>query len=458
MKAAAVIVIYLVLAAGYVLWVPLFEAPDEPSHIHYVGFVAHEGRPPYYSQRPEVPGEGTQPPLYYWLLAPIYTLTAPRDPSLLGELGRASRWVYGYDTRAISRNRLLRASEAGARAPMELFAVDPVLLPLRALRWPGVAAGALALFLTMSAVRRMGGSNSQALLAAALLGLNPQFLFVAASVSNEAAAAALGAASFWAVAPVLGGQAATRRDYLVLASLAGLGYLTKLSCLPVFAVAGCTLLMLDRRPTGLRSRDALRAGVIGLIIAGPYLVWSALYRGDPLGMTAVWQSAEGFRTHEAEGGLFAYFTGLYPELTFQSYWGRFGWMNIPAPPRITLLFGVLSITGVVGFGRSWWSLRDSRRSRFSAAGHVYLVACILLMLAAHAWINLSIVQPQGRHLFPASSQIACLLASGLLWLVGERRPPVVGLFVFSLSFILALVAGYCLVAVIVPAYPPAAAG
>ena len=58
---------FFVLAGGYRSAIPLFEGPDESSHIEYVVHVAEHGRLPRAGDTGddvEVPGTGHQPPLY----------------------------------------------------------------------------------------------------------------------------------------------------------------------------------------------------------------------------------------------------------------------------------------------------------------------------------------------------------------------------------------------------------
>jgi hypothetical protein len=59
---AALAAVFGALATAYQQTIPLFEAPDEPSHMQYVGFLGIENRLPLYGASPEVPGEGMQPP------------------------------------------------------------------------------------------------------------------------------------------------------------------------------------------------------------------------------------------------------------------------------------------------------------------------------------------------------------------------------------------------------------
>jgi hypothetical protein len=167
-------------------------------------------------------------------------------------------------------------------------------------------------------------------------------------------------------------------------------------------------------------------------------------------MGAVWSSTAHLKTLAELGGALSYLTGAYWIRTFQSYWGRFGWMNVPAPDVIYLTYFALTGAGILGF------VLARRRAR-SAVGRAdavlrhYLVAAILATLAAHVWVNLQIPQPQGRHLFGAAPQIACVLSIGLagpwapLWL---RRGPSLAVVLAGL-FALAL---YCL-SVVGAAYP-----
>ena len=250
--------VYLWLAISYVERVPLFEAPDEPSHFHYVGFVTSEGRAPRYLDDPEVPGQGMQPPLYYFLAAPLFARLAPDQPDLLLEFERASRTMYGYEHDAMIRNRLLLPDLVPLPDP-RFFVTDPALLPLRFVRGVSVSLGLGALLFTIGGVRRLGCGEPLALTSGAVLALNPQFVFVSSSVSNETAAVLVSAVAFWLVAPILGGRPVARRDYLAMAALAALGLLTKNSTLPGLAVAAAAIALSDGRAAGRRLADAALA-------------------------------------------------------------------------------------------------------------------------------------------------------------------------------------------------------
>ncbi len=68
---AAATVVFLILGAIYAVAVPLFEAPDERNHIGLIAYLAETGSWP--RQQPGIVTawhqEGSQPPLYYGVLA-----------------------------------------------------------------------------------------------------------------------------------------------------------------------------------------------------------------------------------------------------------------------------------------------------------------------------------------------------------------------------------------------------
>lgn len=445
-----VVAVHLVFGIAYQWTVPIFEGPDEPSHLHYVGFIASEGRLPRYGTEPDVPGEGMQPPLYYLLMAPLFAWRVAEPSQLLPELERTSRTVYRIERDAILANRLVRpkSAEPGWNHK-RYFQQEPRLEPLLLLRWPGRLLGALAVLVTFFAARRAFRDESLAVLAAALLGLSPQFLFVSGYVGNDAAGTAVGAAALWLV--VVGLENPRRsRDYLFLALLSVVGLLTKTSTLPGLAVAGLALFLSDSREMRTRLRDASACAGFALVLAAPYLVWASQHRGDLLGMGAVLQSAEGLPAFDFFGGFWSFFVKTYWDLTFESYWARFGWMLVTAPKAIYLAFFALTFTGLLGFALT--GRRGDPGGRESAGVRRYLLAVFLASLAAHLWLNLQIPQPQGRHLFPAAPQIACLLAIGLRRVTGAG-PERIGVgAAATIVLSLAGLALYCLLFVIAPVY------
>ena len=441
-----VLVAYVALAIGFQRSVPLFEAPDEPSHLQYVAFLAQEHRLPRYGAIPDVPGEGMQPPLYYLLSEPLFAWLGSDEPPLLRDLHRINLAMYAnVRPRRGAEPRIVFAERE--QRPRRFF-TSPELAYLRDMRWPSLAFGLLTVVFTYRASLRAWSDPALAVLCAGLLAATPQFLFTSAYVSNDTAATAIAAAIFWLVAAAARDPIGVRRGhYLWLALLTALALVTKISILPGLAVAALTVAWIDSRSLRQRAVDTALAVVIAVGLVGPYLAWNVVHRGGLLGMGAVWSSTTRLTSLAELGGALSYFSGPYWIRTFESYWGRFGWMNVAAPDGVYPSYFALTVAGIAGF-----AMADRRaRSEPARADRVlrrYLVAAILATFAAHLWINLHIPQPQGRHLFGAAPQIACVLSIGFWVPRWVRRGPTLAVLLAGL-FALAL---YCLLAGVEAAY------
>lgn len=438
-----VLAAYAVMGVAYQRVVPLFEGPDEASHLEYVAFLSLEKRLPEFGADPEVPGQGMQPPLTYLLSVPLFRFMIADESGVRRGLHDLNRVVYGYSKPAPQR----KPGFLDLSRPPTVFA-HPEFGSLPNLRWPGLVYGCLAVALTYLAMMRALGDPNLAAMSAGLLAFNPQFLFVTSYVNNDAASATLGAAVFWLVAVSLARpEGPRRRSYLLLALLAMASVFTKNNLLVGIAVAFVALFAVDARPMQRRLVDLGLALSLCLPLV-PYLAWNLDHRGDLLGMGAVWQSADHLMTHDDFGGRWSYLLGMYWHWTFDSYWCRFGLLDLVVKPWVTLTFLALTGVGVTGFvlaGRAKPLLPETRSLR------VYLGAATLATLAAHVWYNVGMPQPQGRHLFPVAPEIASLLAIGIVRLAPGGRDRSGRTAMFVLLGVYAL-AAWCLLGEILPWY------
>ncbi|HKA14308.1 MAG TPA: glycosyltransferase family 39 protein [Myxococcota bacterium] len=440
---AFLLTFYVGLALAYRDAIPLFEAPDEPSHLHYATFVFANGRLPRQSPL-EVPGEGMQAPLVYVVAAPLLGRTGLDVAWAARELGRAAFPFYS-DPKVAGGGPAIRSYEHGYRE----FATDGSLEPLRVLRTTSLAFGLLTVILTFAAVWRLSRDARFALLTSSLVAFDPQFLFSSGYFGNDPAAAAVGAAALWIIARALEEpDGPGRRHYLAGGALIAVGALTKTSTLAGLAAAAVTLVAIDQRPRRTVSIDAAIAAAIALLLAGPYVVWASEHRGGFLGVNAVVASAVGMVRAEHFGGQLAFLLGIYWDWTLESFWARFGWFNVAVPKATYLAFFALTWTGVLGLIAGRYPLpADALRTR---ALRAYLLAAFGLTFAGHFAMNLAIVNPQGRLLFPAIAQIAFLLAIGIAQLIGSERR----ILPITVCVVVALVGldVYCLRGVLLSAY------
>jgi len=424
---AILILVYVAIGTLYAVLTPAWQVPDEPAHYNYVRSLAEGSgfpvlEPGDYDQDylrrltsqkfpPNLPVdpleyEDHQPPLYYLLATPVYLLAG------------------------------------GA------------LLPLRLL---SLVFGAGILVVAFGTLRTaFPGQPAVGLMGAAFIAFIPQHIAVTAAVNNDALAELVVGGTLWALAVYLG--ASETRPWLV-GILVGIALLTKTTAYVVVGVTvGAVFIRWwrEQRPAAWATRQLAWIFLPALLIAAPWFVRNGLTYGwnDPLGLaqhkaiveaqprSSEWLAAHGW------GGLL---TRLV-RTTFQSFWGQFGWMAVPLPPRIYRALVLLSILLAAGF-----LMRLVRRYRSPRSVDPLTVSrCLLLTLSAtltfsaFCWYNLTFVQHQGRYLFPALIPLAAAAALGLDTLT-KVAPRALRPWIWSLVFAaLAAFDIYCLFRIIRP--------
>ena len=431
-----IISVYLLIGVLYATFTPAWQAPDEPAHYNYVRYLAEKGRfpalhygdyphayleqikaahfPPELSIEP-IRYEFWQPPLYYMLATPIYRL---------------------FD---------------GALAPLRLLSVV-------------LGAGVVILAYAIALAIRPG-DTTLALGAAAFVAFVPMHLTMMASVNNDVLAELLLATVALLLillvrTPIGQGQASSRFSFLTLIGiLLGLGLVTKATVYVAIPLALIALLLSERRPVPFAQR-ALALFVPALVIAIPWYIRNVAVYGWPdlLGVInhdAVVVGQLRAADYVSAVGWAAYLKDFLTT-TFHSFWGQFGWMAVTMDRRIYLALSLLSAMMVAGFalfvwrGEGWktgrledWkagSREHARQSTISPnlpetqpSSHptfqslslpaiqpsnypaILIALWLLLTSLVYLYYNISLVQFQGRYLFPM------LIPVGLLAILGLRE-------------------------------------
>jgi 4-amino-4-deoxy-L-arabinose transferase-like glycosyltransferase len=418
----------------------------------YVFFLAREARLPVQCQAPcrsDAPGEGHQPPLAYALAAPAL-LWLPREERIF-DLPSNWRFTWAGGTQ-------INAVAHGSR---EHWPWQGEVLAWHLARLVNVALGVFTVMLVANIGRKMAGPAS-GLWAAALVAFNPQFLFTSGLLTNDALLVLLCAAILAVIIPERQATPPVRAfgQALMLGVLFGLALITKQSALllgPLLAL-WCVVGMRAALPSlgeAIRSwqlimaRGVILFGVTTLLSGWWYLRNTQLY-GDPIAL-AVFQAE--FTTQAFEPGKLDAWQSALATL-HESFWARFGWMNLPAPAWA--LSGYALIEGLALLGGALALRQGSFSARLMRAWPL-----LLLFLLAFAWLvsfafTAGLVAWQGRLLFPALPAVAVLLGWGLAALSErlERLQPVLRR-AFSIGLIgsMAGVAAWMPVGVIQPAYP-----
>jgi len=444
------LLLYLSLALLHGAVNPLFESSDEMWHIGMAVRLARgEGLP---VQRPgeDTPWrqEGSQPPLYYALLAGFTrAFRLSLDDFEVIYIRNPYAWL-GDPSRIANRNQVLHG-------PWERFPWRGAVLTLHLWRLVSVTLGLLTVWATMNSVRLLFPDRPiWALGSGLLVAINPMFLFIAASVNNDNLVNAATATGLWLMA-LRFRQGFSWPRALFLGLTLGAAALAKLSGLTLWPVALALLLGLAWRERQWR-RGLLETALvfaIALALCG-WWFWRnwALYR-DPFGLSVML---------DIVGRRRATITDLLGE--FQgfrwAFWGVFGGMNILMPVWVYHVLDIWTALAALGLllrvGRGLSRALHARAWGEEWAIGLGLLGYVTVLFVAFLHWTAQTLASQGRLMFPAIGPISLGLWTGwerVAWAIGRSRR--VGPVLQALpALFLALLALLAPVLWIAPAYRP----
>lgn len=415
-----VLLVYMAFGFVYTLATPVFEANDELWHFGYIEHLRQtrslpeqklDGRDTIFRQH------GSQPPLYYGLMAiataPIRIDDSASYRQLNPHVAVHQPGAFGNKNLVIHDNSLSRFRGAG--------------LAVLSARLLGLALGAA----TVAFVYRIGEMiapqrETVAFVAAAITGLNPMFIFVTASVNNDALAMALNGALIWLMLRTLR-DGFTLRYTIALALLFALSSLTKLTGLALMPIMFGVALFAFRKTRDRRGLLAYLyfAALFWLLIAGWWYFRNIQLYGEPLGIIIMADIAGPRDATFNLADLFAEYQQFR-----MSFWGLFGALNIQVAGVFYLLLDLLTFLSVIGcvfLGLQLLAISDFAYARYELAHLLTLASALLpLWLGVLYWGSLTRAA-EGRMLFPLIAVVSPLLAVGFVeivwWIVFSLRPP-----------------------------------
>lgn len=403
---ALIVCLFMALGTLYAVLTPPWQAPDEPAHYNYIAQINRSGCCPVIesgdwdssylenlkaNQFPEgadlasIEYEDHQPPLYYLVASVIYNLF---DGSLIAL-------------------RLLSVV-LGAGVMLAAYFTAARLVPWRPL---------FALSVT------------------AFVAFLPQHIAMLSSVNNDSMAELILGMLIVVALGYLGNPTAPDHNGIeqplpeasrplasALGGLTGLAFLTKLTIyLPAVLVVAVAILLRWRQERQswrwLSIQVAWGAGlalVLGAIWWGRNIViygWPDIMAQAAHNSVVVGQ----LRTAEAMAarGTAAYLRD-FVTTTYHSFFGQFGWMAVPMPPRVYQLIGLFLALATAGWAVTLLAFRERLHvSEPRRAARWVLLAVLLATLFNYLYYNLTFVQFQGRYLFTALIPLGVLVVAGL---------------------------------------------
>lgn len=426
---------FILLASLYNLITPPFESPDEVGHFYNIFHIltAHT-LPNQYSSNS---GEAHQPPLYYWLASIGASFANVRDdtggfrpnPQFMGA-GNGGREV-----------------NAGLHGSGDTFPYQGQALALHLARFVSSLMGAgtlILVFILASVVFR--NHLAVAWLAAGLVALNPQFLFISGSINNDNLLILLSTAA-WIVLYKILKSPAEQQKWWVAGLLFGLAMLTKLNAVVIAFVAGIVLLNCAWQMGSSRYflANLARYSIPYFLINGWWLARNQILYGDPLGWSTF---AKINAATSRQSPLTLLEIRNFLSIQFRSFFGAFGWQNVRAPNEYFLLIKVILGLGLMGLAFNF--VRNGKSHRYLRET-LFLTFIIFAQEAVQFAFILNRGRSfyQGRYLFPVIGPLMILIGFGWLSWLPQHRSKIV---VFSLLTILFVPAVYMPLQVIRPAY------
>jgi hypothetical protein len=403
--------LYFLLAVGYSLLMPLWEAPDEGAHYHLAWYLHYKNT----YATPEKNYEASQPRLFYYLDSFVLRAIDKINPDLTAYYFPKE---YKYNIRI--RERRFDWTDENYR----------FLLGVYALRWINILFGGLALWLNWKTFKLILPEKSTLCLGAlAVAAVTPQYLHIMSSVNNDAIGTLAGALLFYLAIRFL--KESSNQLGLALMVLAFLLPLsTKLTVLPISAAV--LLVLAWRWFWGFSQKKWLfYSGLLILFCAGFFYF--------------LFPETVQFALSEVQWRLFsleknALTIKYVKEISSQilwTFWGKVGWLAVGLPSWIIYF---LTAFGVIGMALHFGSLVKSRSShpQFQLWMATWLIAIFTILAVFRN--GLTTIASQGRFLFPAMGALALLMITGWHDILPERVqhyfPVIILLFFFFCNMVL----------------------
>lgn len=401
-----VLAAFVALGLLYSVVTPVFESPDEPQHFHFVRHLAQTRRLPVQGTDGPWRQEASQPPLYYLIGA---VATGRVDAGNVLELEQVNpHAIIGIPLADNNKDRYVHT-------PAEAFPYRGAALAVHSLRALSVILGAVAVLATYLLALEIGASALLAAGAAAFVAFLPQFLFISGAVNNDSLTAATsGLALWWLVRTMRRGS--TWQGAVVAGLLAGAAALSKLAGLGAVGllVGAYAWTAASRRRSSILAHGAL-AVAVALALCGWWYLRNLRLYGDLTGVSAMLDIVGTRKPVPSLGRLLGETEGL-----LLSFWGIFGWFNVPSPRGMAPAFNAIACAALLGLAARLTLMRRLAEHRLFAPGLALLAVWLVAVVAAVLrWASLTMGM-QGRLVFPALPAIAVLVVLGLSGLAPRR--------------------------------------
>ena len=451
---------FLVLGIAYSAINPIHEGTDELRHYRFVQYIIQNRALPVQGEE-ACRSQSHHPPLYY-MGAALLTFWVDTGQGVCDNPLSNPFWGYNYwEVGTDNKNMYLHQ-------PDEAWPWRGEALAAHIARLLNVLIGAAAVVLTYRSGRLIWPERPAfAAGGTAFIAFNPQFLYMAGTLNNDVIAAMAGAlilfTTLWLIRPGFRFEKGSfLRWGLILAAVYSIALMSKFNLAPLGLPLGLAVLYVAYRQGEHRPIWPIFGAMLGgtLLMAGWWFLRNQLLYGEPTGfrtLTELW----GVREASSSWGL------VWLELpgVWASFWGRFGFGQIPLPWWVyrTLWHITLLAVGGTALYFLWERLKPAEeRERLGPILPGLLTLTLIASIALAVVIAYVLVSPagaMGRFLFPGLPAIGFLLFWGLTrWfaLLRLNQPQWTTRLAVLLNGGLLALAVWALTGILAPAYaaPP----
>jgi 4-amino-4-deoxy-L-arabinose transferase-like glycosyltransferase len=403
-----ILVGYLALAFAFSVVNPIYESTDELHQFRYIRYLQEfRALPEQREDQPRI--QAHHPPLYY-VIAALITAPIPPDRAALYEPVHNPYYGYRYwEINDDNKNRYLHG-------PDEQWPYSGVVLLVHAARWVNIVIGAIMVWVTYRLTLTIfPDRKALASAAAAIVAFNPQFLFMSGAVNNDVIAGLFGSLLLWSGVTIIRYGLTTRRSILLALTFA-FALMAKFNlafALPLVELALIIAVWPTRDWRGFVKANLFIVLFVALI-AGWWFVRNQQLYGESTGvqrMNELW----GGRNPAESFGL------AISEIPYawSSFWGRFGYGQIPLPDAIYTGALFVSLIGLVGLVMAFVRRQFDRVQIKQLV--LVIFSALLFAAALFGYMLSSTAGPMGRFYFPGLSAFALLLSLGLMQWLGMMQ-------------------------------------
>jgi len=405
---ALVVAAFGTLATIYSLVTPVFEASDEISHYPVVEYVARTGNLPV-----QIVGtkslweqEGSQPPLYYAIAAALTSWIDTRDLQVIRT--RNPHAKLGIPLDPDNKNMILHTDA-------EDFPWRGTTLAVHLIRFLSIGFSTITVALSyFLSLHIWPHRRPLALLSTVLVAFNPMYLFISGSVNNDTLVIALCTGSLLIYIRIIA-SGLTKGNIFLLAILASLASITKISGLTVLPLAGATLLIHGAHKHQWRAclTAAVILAIVWIVIAGWWYIRNVMLYQEVLGIET--------QVAIAGGRQITLFNLIRDEWYgfWVSYWAEFGAVNILADPIVYGFYGLITLVAWAGLIVGIVNVVRKRLQPEILLPGILAFDIGLVFVGFIKW-TLMTYASQGRLMFPVIAALSVFTAKGVLNFVPIR--------------------------------------